>query len=186
MMTMNPATPTVDSRDSSSAVRPADMCQPGACALRRESDDSAIHGWVSARRMRYRAIMLSAVLMCMLLVMHPPLATADEDPCVAWIHQMEPGMIRIRGGDGVRMERVDSSRLPTPLCVLEIVAEKPRYKVYVKDGELKGEWLIKRRKVSEIVGAVEVDCSAAIVTAKVKIKDKRTGGVRAIGEEPCE
>ena len=94
-------------------------------------------------------------------------------------------MIRIRDGDGVS-RKVDSSRLPTPLCVLEVTGKKSRYRVYVKDGELKGEWLVKRRKVAKVVGAVEVDCSAATVTAGVKIKDKRTGGVRAIGEEPCE
>ena len=185
MLDMNSTTRTPSARGSSSAIRRANLNGPESSALPPGLDDSPGQCKMLTRRMWHRAALLSAALVCVSLVTHLPSADAEERKCVAWILQMEPGKIRIRGSDGTSA-RIDSSRLPTPLCVLEVVAERPRYKVYVADGELKGVWSIKRRRVAKVDGAVNVDCAATIVSAKVKIKDKRTGGVRAIGEEPCD
>lgn len=185
MMNMNSTTRTVESMDSSPASRRANVRETGMCAPRRGADVPSARAMVPERRMRYRVTMASVALMCMLLVAYVPRAIADEVPCVAEIVKMVPGMIRIRDGDG-KPKKVDSASLPTPLCVVEVMKTKARYRVDVEDGELKGEWLIKRREVVKVVGAMDVDCSRAIVTAGVKIKDIPTPGGRASGEEPCE
>ena len=110
---------------------------------------------------------------------------AQERVCVANILEFEPGKIRIRnsGGDSVRTE---SSRIPTPLCVLEVLTDRSQFRVYVPDGEWEGEWFVKRRKVTRIDATLNIECAPSLVTSKVEIRAERHGGTRAIGEEPCD
>lgn len=110
---------------------------------------------------------------------------AEEKPCVGRILEFEPGKIRIRNSDGDSV-RIEASRLPTPLCVLEMVTDKPQYRVHVPDGKWKGEWFVKRRKVARTDTSLNVDCAPFRVTSKVEIRTEPKGGTRAIGEEPCD
>ena len=126
-------------------------------------------------------ILSAGVLLSIILIAYSHSVGANE--CIGEILKMETGKIRISGSDGKSI-RIDSSDMAMPLCVLEVVADRPQYKVYIPDGEWKGEWLIKRRKVMEIDGALKVDCVPSIV-ATVKTKDTNLGGTRASGEEPC-
>ena len=185
MLNMTSTMRTAMSRGLSSALRRGDLASRAASALAPGLEFSRRQGNMPAQRIWQAVSLVMAALASVSPITYLPSANAEERECVGRILQMEPGKIRIRRSDGTSV-RIDSSRLPTPLCVLEVVTEKPRYKVYVVDGELKGEWSIKRRRVAKMEGAVNVECAATIVSAKLKIKDKRTGGVRAIGEEPCD
>ena len=100
---------------------------------------------------------------------------------MANILEFEPGKIRIRNSDGDSV-RTESSRIPTPLCVLEVLTDRPQYRVYVPDGE----WFVKRRKVTRIDATLNIECAPSVVTSKVEIRAERHGGTRAIGEEPCD
>ena len=124
---------------------------------------------------------LIAGLLSTLPVAHLPSVIADE--CVGRILKMEPGKVRLRKVDGESV-RIDSAAIETPLCVLEVVAELPRYRVLIPDGEWKGEWLIKRRKVMEVEGALAVDCTPPVITM-LETKKADSGGYRASGEESC-
>ena len=124
---------------------------------------------------------LIAGLLSALPVAHLPSVIADE--CVGRILKMEPGKVRLRKVDGESV-RIDSAAIETPLCVLEVVAELPRYRVFIPDGELKGVWLIKRRKVMEVEGALAVDCAPPVITM-LETRKSDSGGYRASGEESC-
>lgn len=109
---------------------------------------------------------------------------AGEPVCPVEIVELVPGKIRLQGADGTS-KRIDSAELPTPICVLGVVEELPQYRVSVADGQWKGVWFVKRRNVVRIDGLVNVDCSRSTISASVEIRNERAGGVRAIGEEPC-
>ena len=132
------------------------------------------------REPRSRSLLVAGLL-SILSAAHPPAVCAGE--CVGNILKMESGKVRLRKLDGESV-RIDSANIAMPLCVLEVVAELPRYKVFIPDGEWKGEWLIKRRRVMEIEGALAVDCTSPVITT-LEIKKADSGGYRASGEESC-
>ena len=110
---------------------------------------------------------------------------AEERGCVGRILELDSGKIRIRNSDGDSV-RIESSLLPMPLCVLEVVTDRPQYRVHVTTGEWEGEWFVKRRKVTRMDATLNVECAPSIVSSKVEIRTERQGGTRAIGEEPCD
>ena len=133
------------------------------------------------RLLRWPGALPVGVLFSVILSAHSHSVNANE--CIGKILKIETGKIRISQPDG-KSVRIDSSDITMPLCVLDVVAERPQYKIYIPDGKWKGEWLLKRRKVMEIDGSLRVDCIPSVV-ATVKIKDTNLGGTRASGEEPC-
>ena len=130
--------------------------------------------------------LLSAVAIAYL---QPVSADAEKPVCVGYIHEFEPGKIRIRNADG-KSEKVESSSLTqreSGLCVIEVVTDKPQYKVHIPDGTFEGEWFVKRRKVVKTDEALKnVDCSRSEIIARVEPRSMSEGGTRAIGEEPCD
>ena len=115
----------------------------------------------------------------------PHTTPADDSTCVARIVELEPGKIRLRAVDG-SSTRVDSAKLPDEICVLEVVKDLPRYRVSIADGEWEGAWFINRRNVVRIEGLSKPECPPREIVAIVEIRGEREGGVRAIGEEPCD
>lgn len=165
------------SRDSSHANR-----SPRATWRRR-----LLLSQTSGRRASHRPGSIARLAGGMLLAIAaacPHSTVADEPECPVEIVELEPGKIRLRGADGTS-KRVDSAELLKPICVLEVVEERPQYRVSVADGKWEGVWLIKRRNVVRIKGLVNVECSRSTISAGVEIRSERAGGVRAIGEEPC-
>ena len=85
-------------------------------------------------------------------------------------------------GDSVRIELA----APDAPVLLEVVTDRPQYRVHVATGEWEGEWFVKRRKVTRMDAMLNVECAPSIVSSKVEIRAERQGGTRAIGEEPCD
>ena len=114
---------------------------------------------------------------------------AGEPECVREAVEWESRKIRLKKDDGTS-RRVDSADLPGNICVLERITNLPQYRIRILPGSVKGdpslegEWLVKRRNV-QIKGGVNVDCPDSKIFANVEIRKERVGGVRAIGEEPC-
>ena len=115
----------------------------------------------------------------------PHATPADDSKCVGQIVKLEPGRIRLRAADGTST-RVDSAKLPDRICVLEVVEGLPRYRVSITEGEWEGAWFIKRRNVVRIEGLSKPECPPPEIVAIVEIRGEREGGMRAIGEEPCD
>ena len=115
----------------------------------------------------------------------PHSTPADDSKCVPRVVELEPGKIRLRAADGTS-KRVDSAELQGDICVLEVVEDRPQYRVSVADGEWKGVWFIRRRNVARIEGLRKFICPPPTIVTSVEIRGGREGGVRAIGEEPCD
>lgn len=121
----------------------------------------------------------------------PRSSGADDSECVPRVVELEPGKMRIWGTDG-SSKRIDSSELRNSsesrnsICILEVIKDRPRYKVSIPHGKWKGVWLIKRRDVAQTEGLEDPECPPSIIHAGVEIRSERAGGVRAIGEEPCD